>query len=67
MRIAAEQALMLAQRSFDFDVFGQYGDVVDAEPVGRFALGLPEIPYAVLGHDARRFLSQSAAQVLGAL
>ncbi|MGO9038613.1 MAG: hypothetical protein ACLQKH_11575 [Steroidobacteraceae bacterium] len=67
MRIAAEQALMLAQRSFDFDVFGQYGDVVDAEPVGRLALGLQEIPYAVLGHDARGFPSQCAAQGFGAL
>ena len=64
MRIAAEQALMLAQRRLDFDVFGQHGDIVDAQSVRRLALGLQEILDAVFGHDARRFLGQSAAQIL---
>ena len=58
---------MRAQCRFDFDVFGQYGDVVHAEPVGRLALGLQEILDAVLGHDARGFLSQSTAQIFGTL
>ena len=64
VRIAVEQALVLAQGRLDFHVFRQHGDIVDAQPVGRLALGLQEILDAVLGHDPRRFLGEGAAQVL---
>ena len=65
--VAPEEPLMGAQGRLDFDVFGQHGDVVDAQPVRRFALGLQKILDAVLGHDAGGFLGERAAQVLGAL
>ena len=65
--IAPEQALVRAQRGFDFDVFRQHRDIVHAQAVRRLALGLQEILDAVFGHDARRLLGESAAQILGTL
>jgi hypothetical protein len=65
--VASEQPLVLAQRGFYFDVFRQYGDVVDSEPIRRLAFRLQEIFDAVFGHDARRLLRESAAQILGTL
>ena len=47
--------------------FGSTRAVGDAEALGRLALGGQEIADAVLGHDARGFLRERAAQVLGAL
>jgi hypothetical protein len=44
-----------------------YGDVVDSQPIRRLAFRLQEIFDAVFGHDARRLLRESAAQILGTL
>ena len=62
--IAPEQSLMFAQRGYDFDVFRQHRDIIHAQPIRRLALCLQEILDAVFGHDSRRFLSESAAQIL---
>ncbi len=67
MRIPAEQPLMGAQRRFDLDVLRQHRDIVHAQAIRRLALGLQKILDAVLGHDARGFLRQRAAQILGSL
>jgi hypothetical protein len=61
MGIAPEEALMRAQRSFDLDVLWQYRDIVDAQAIGRVALRLQEIFNAVLFHDSRCLLRESAA------
>ena len=63
---AAEQALVFGQRVFDLRVLRQHRTVGDAEAFGRLALGGEEIADAVLRHDARRFLRERAAQILGA-
>ena len=61
MGIAPEQSLMRAQGIFDLDVLRQHRDIVHAQAIRCFALGLEEIFYAVLGHDSRGLLCESAA------
>jgi hypothetical protein len=61
MGIAPEQSLMRAQGIFDLDVLRQHRDIVHPEAIRRFALGLQEILNAVLGHDSRGLLRESAA------
>src|SRR5688572_21748280 len=63
---AAEQTLILRQRVFDLGVLRQHRAVGDAEPLRGLALGGEEIADAVLRHDARGFLRQGPAQILGA-
>ena len=62
MRLAAEQSLILAQGVFDFGVARQHRPVDDAEAFGRLAFGEQKIAHAMLGHHARRFLREGAAQ-----
>ena len=66
MRVAAEQALVFRQRVLDLGVARQRAVVGDAEALGGLALGGQEVVDAVLGHDARGFLREGAAQVFAA-
>ena len=67
VRGAAEEALVVGERLLDLAVLRQDGGALrDAEALGGLALGDEEVTHAVLGHDARRFLRQRAAQVIGA-
>ena len=48
-----------------FDVLGQYRDVINAEAVRGFAFRLQVIRNPVFCHDARGFLGERSAQILG--
>ena len=61
MGIAPEQALVRAQRIFYLDVLRQHCDIVYAQTIRCLALRLQEIFNAVLGHDSRGLLRESAA------
>src|SRR5882762_7125297 len=65
VRGAAEQALILGERTLDLTVLRQHaGAVHHPEAFGGLALGHQEIADAVLGHEARGLLRQRAPQVL---
>src|SRR4029079_14789571 len=66
MPASSEQALILGERVLDLRVAREDGTVHDPEPFRGLALRGEEIPYTVLGHDARGFLRERATQVLGA-
>ena len=61
-----EQPMMISERRFDFGILRQDGDICSAQALGRLALGETIVVNAMLRHDARGFLSDSASQVFSA-
>ena len=65
--VAAEQALVLAQRVLDLAVLRQAAFVGDAEPRCGLELGLAIVAQAVFGDQARRFDRDAAALLVRAV
>ena len=61
LRVAEEQALILAQRILDLAIARQRGVVVDAEPLRGLELGLVEVADAAFGHQPGRFVGEAVA------
>jgi hypothetical protein len=64
MGLTAEQALILGERVFDFDIPRQHRGIGrNAHALRRFPFRYQKIPNTVFRHDAGRLLCQSAPQV----
>jgi hypothetical protein len=66
VRLATEEAMVVGKCRFDLGVSRQNGNVRCPQPFSSLALCEKEIVYALLCHQPGGFLSQRAAQVVGA-
>ncbi|HKV65011.1 MAG TPA: hypothetical protein VJN66_01380 [Rhodanobacteraceae bacterium] len=64
--VCAKQALVLAQRFFDFTIARQETIFIDADVSGGFALGQLVIADAVFADQAGGFEGNATAQLVGA-
>src|SRR5206468_3527938 len=65
MFVGLEQALIFAQRVFDFGVVGELRFLAGAEALGGFAFGHLEIANAAFAHQTRGFDGDAPAHLIG--